>query len=218
MSLHDEIQTLMGELGTKVPSEMMEKVGAFIGRLTEDRVAKNARKVGDTAPAFTLKNASGQSVALADLLAKGPVVVAFYRGEWCPFCDLELRAYQKALPGLTAAGATLLAISPQSLEKSRSTAENRGLGFDVLSDPGNTVAKAFGLTFSMNGAEQELHKAFEADLPTINGVSNWDLPVPATYVIDRKGRIAWAHVDSNYTNRAEPADVIQAVSALQSAH
>lgn len=218
MSLHDEIQTLMGELGTKVPPEMMEKVGAFIGRLAEDGVAKSACKVGDTAPTFTLKNASGKSVTLADLLAKGPVVVAFYRGEWCPFCDLELRAYQKALPELTAAGATLLAISPQSPEKSRSTAENRGLGFDVLSDPGNAVARAFGLTFSMNGAEQELHKAFEADLPTINGASDWDLPVPATYVIDRKGHIAWTHVDSNYTNRAEPADVIQAVSALRSAH
>lgn len=218
MSLHDEIQTLMGELGTKVPAEMMEKVGAFIGRMAEDGVAKSARKVGDTAPPFALKNASGHPVALADLLAKGPAVVTFYRGEWCPFCDLQLRAYQKTLPQLVASGATLVAISPQSPEKSRSTAESRGLGFDVLSDPGNAVAKAFGLTFSMNGAEQELHKAFGADLPTINGASEWDLPVPATYVIDRGGRIAWAHVDSNYTNRAEPADVIRAVSALRSTH
>lgn len=217
MSLHDDIQTLMGKLGTEVPPELMEKVGAFIGRLAEDGVGASARKVGDLAPDFALKNTSGQPVSLAALLAKGPVVVTFYRGEWCPFCDLELRAYHKTLPQLTASGATIVAISPQTLEKSRSTAESRGLGFDVLSDPGNVVAKSFGLTFSMNEAEQQMHKAFGADLPEINGAGNWDLPVPATYVIDQSGRIAWAQVNSNYTERTEPADIIQAVSALRSA-
>ncbi len=218
MSLQDELQALMGELGNKVPAEMMNKVGAFIGRLAEDGIEKNARKVGDTAPGFSLRNTSGHTVALDKLLAKGPVVVVFYRGEWCPFCDLELRAYQKALPELEAKGAALVAISPQSPEKSLSTAESRGLGFDVLSDPGGLVARAFGLTFSMNDAEQELHKAFGTDLLTINESSTWDLPVPATFVIDRNGRIAWAYVNSNYTNRAEPADVIQAVSSLSSTH
>lgn len=218
MSLQDEIQTLMGELGKKVPAEMMDKVSAFIGRLANDGVTRNARKVGDVAPAFALQSASGPTVALADLLAKGPVVVSFYRGEWCPFCDLELRAYQKALPELKARGATLVAISPQSSSKSRATAEGRSLGFEVLSDRGNTVAKAYGIAFSMNAAEQELHKAFGADLPTINAAADWDVPVPATFVIDRSGRIAWAHVDSNYTARAEPADVIRALDALRPTH
>ncbi len=218
MSLQDEMQTLMGELGNKVPAEMMDKVGAFIGRMAEDGIEKNARKVGDTAPGFSLRNTSGDTVALDGLLAKGPVVVVFYRGEWCPFCDLELRAYQKALPEIEAEGAVLVAISPQSPEKSRSTVESRGLGFDVLSDPGGLVAGTFGLTFSMNDAEQELHKAFGADLPTINGSSDWDLPVPATFVIARNGRITWAYANSNYTNRAEPADVIQALSSLRSTH
>lgn len=218
MSLHDEIQALMGELGKKVPAEMMDKVGAFIGRLANDDVTRNARKVGDLAPTFALQSASGHTVALADLLAKGPVVVSFYRGEWCPFCDLELRAYQKALPEFKARGATLVAISPQSPSKSRETAEGRSLGFEVLSDRGNDVAKAYGIAFSMNAAEQELHKAFGADLPTINAAPDWDIPVPATFVVDRSGRIAWAHVDPNYTARAEPADVVRALDALRPAH
>lgn len=217
MSLHDEMHALMGELGKKVPAEMMDKVGAFIGRLANDRVTRNVRKVGDVAPAFALQSASGHTVALAHLLAKGPVVVSFYRGEWCPFCDLELRAYQKVLPEFEARGATLVAISPQSLNKSRATAEGRSLGFEVLSDRGNAVAKAYGIAFSMNAAEQELHKAFGADLPTINAAADWDIPVPATFVVDRSGRIAWAHVDSNYTARAEPSDVLRALDALRPA-
>jgi peroxiredoxin len=218
MSLHDEIQALMGELGKKVPAEMMDKVGAFISRLANDDVTRNARKGGDLAPTFALQSASGHTVALADLFAKGPVVVSFYRGEWCPFCDLELRAYQKALPEFKARGATLVAISPQSSSKTRETAEGRSLGFEVLSDRGNAVAKAYGIAFSMNAAEQELHKAFGADLPTINAAADWDIPVPATFVVDRSGRIAWAHVDPNYTARAEPADVVRALDALQPAH
>jgi len=218
MSLQDEIQALMGELGKKVPAEMMAKVGAFIGRLANDGVTMNARKVGDVAPSFALESASGRTVALADSLANGPVIVTFYRGEWCPFCDLQLRAYQKALPEFKARGATLIAISPQSPSTSRATAENRSLGFEVLSDRGNAVAKAYGIAFSMNADEQELHKAFGADLPKINAAADWDIPVPATFVVDRSGRIAWAHVDSNYTTRAEPADIVKALNALQAAH
>jgi peroxiredoxin len=217
MSLQNEIQALMGELGKKVPAEMMDKVGAFIGRLASEGVAKSARKAGDTAPGFALRNVSGRTVALADLLAKGPVVVSFFRGEWCPFCDLELRALQKTLPEFAARGASLVAISPQLAENNRSTAESRSLGFEVLSDPGNATAKAFGIAFSMNAAEQDLHKAFGADLPAVNGAANWDLPVPATFVIDAAGRIAWAHVDSNYTARAEPAEILAAVSAARRA-
>jgi len=218
MTLHDEIQTLMSELGTKVPADMMEKIGAFIGRMAEDEVAKNARQAGDVAPDFKLTNGSGREITLRGLLAAGPVVVTFFRGEWCPFCDLELRAYQKALPLLKEHGATLVAVSPQSPEKSRSTAVSRSLTFDVLSDPGNSVARTYGLAFSLNDAEQNLHTAFDVDLPIINDASNWDLPVPATYVIGQDGRIAWAYINSNYTTRAEPADVIQAVAKLQAKH
>jgi len=218
MSLHDEIQTLMGELGSKVPAEMMERVGAFIGRMAEDGVAKNACKVGDMAPSFSLHNASGQRVALADLLASGPVVAVFFRGEWCPFCDLTLKAYQRALPDLEALGATLVAVSPQSAQNTLSTVENRALGYDVLSDSSDAVARSFGLSFSMTDAERQLHKDFGLDLPEINDARDWDLPVPATYVIDRSGRIAWAQVESNYTTRAEPADVLDAVRALRPTH
>lgn len=217
MSLHDEIQTLMGEMGQKVPAETMNQVGAFIGRLENDGVARHACKAGDSAPPFTLQSSLGRTVVLTELLAKGPVLVKFFRGEWCPFCDLELRAYQKALPEIEARGATLVAISPQSRDKSRSTAESRSLGFTVLSDPGNAVAKAYGIAFSMTSAEQGLHKNFGVDLPVINAADGWDLPVPSTFLIDRSGDIAWAHVDTNYTSRAEPADAIKALDILHAA-
>lgn len=134
MSLQDEIQTLMGELGKKVPAEKMEKVGALIGRLAEDGVARTARQAGDDAPPFSLKNVADETVALRDLLAQGPVVTVFYRGEWCPFCDLTLRAFQHALPEIAARGATLVAISPQTPDHSRlgGKAPIRGNRADVL--------------------------------------------------------------------------------------
>lgn len=214
MSLQNEIQDLMVEMGKKVPADKMEKVGAFIGRLASEGVGNNARRVGEKAPDFALRGASGHTVSLTGLLAKGPVVVKFFRGEWCPFCDLELRAYQKILPEFAAKDASLIAISPQSPENNQSTVKNRSLGFEVLSDPGNTVAKAYGIVFSMNAAEQDMHKDFDVDLPAINGAANFDLPVPAIFVIDRAGGIAWEYVESNYTARVEPADVLKAVSAL----
>lgn len=217
MTLQSDIQTLMSELQRKVPPEMMRKVGAFIERLASDGIGRNAVKVGQSAPEFTLRNTSGRTVSLPGLLAKGPVIVTFFRGQWCPFCDLELRAYQAMLPQFEAAGASLAAISPQTGTSNRSTSESRSLGFDVLSDPNNLVARSYGVVFSMTSAEQELHAAFGADLPSLNGAENWDLPVPATFVIDRAGRISWAHVDPNYTTRAEPAEVLTAVANLRPA-
>jgi len=208
----------MGELGKKVPAEMMEKVGTLIGRLAEEGVGKNAPKVGEQAPSFSLQNFDGKTISLRHLLEAGPVVTVFYRGEWCPFCDLTLRAFQRALPEIISRGASLVAISPQTSEHSRSTSENRSLSFDVLCDSDNRAAKEFGLVFALNPAEQELHKAFEANLPEINGMASWELPVPAIFVIDRTGRIAWSHVDSNYTSRGEPADVIHALDGIRQAH
>jgi len=218
MSLHIQTQTLMADLSNKVPAEMMVKVGAFIERLAKHGIIASAKKTGQPAPDFALWSTSGNRVGLSALRARGPVVLSFYRGEWCPFCDLELRAYQKALPELQQLGATLAAISPQPLERSRSTVENRNLEFDVLSDPDNTTARAYGLTFSMTDAEQALHTTFGADLPKINAGDNWDLPAPVTYIVDQGGLIVWGHVDGNYTRRAEPADVIAALRKLQQRH
>lgn len=214
MSLHTELQALMVDLGQKVPKEMMEKVGTFIARLSSDGVGKSTLKPGDTAPDFALQSASGRTVALSSLVSHGPVVVTFFRGDWCPFCDLELRAFNRSLPDFTARGASLVAISPQSLQRSRSTAQDRALAFEVLSDVGSSVAKAYGVSFSLNESEQDLHRAFGADIAAINAVATWEIPVPATFVIDRSGRIAWTHVDPNYTNRAEPADVLRALDTL----
>ncbi len=169
--------------------------------------------VDDQAPSFTLPDAQGNPVSLAELLRHGPAVVTFYRGGWCPYCNLQLRAYQAALPEMAALGARLVAISPQMPDGSLSTAEANALTFDVLSDVGNAVARSFGLVYAL---PEELRAALRSNnkaLPGINGDESWELPVPATYVIDRDRRVALAAIDVDYRNRLEPETILAALKS-----
>ena len=144
-------------------------------------------KQGDTIPAFTLSDATGKQVSSDQILESGPVVISFYRGGWCPYCNLELWALQKALPEIKANNASLLAISPESPDHSLTTQEQYALKFPVLSDHKNQVAKKFGLVFELGSELVSLYKdKFEFDLVTINGTKNVELPIPATYVVDRE--------------------------------
>jgi peroxiredoxin len=170
--------------------------------------------VGDLPPDFTLPDATRHSISLASLRLAGPVVVTFYRGQWCPYCDLQLRAYQEALPRIRALGASLVAISPQTPDESLSTAEKRKLEFHVLSDGGNTVARAWGLVWKVASSLDSLHTAFGVDLAKSNGETSNELPVPATFVVEPSGRIAFAHYDPNWTVRLEPAALIAALEKV----
>jgi peroxiredoxin len=161
-----------------------------------------------------LPDATGTKVSLSALLAKGPVVLAFYRGGWCPYCSTELRALQARLAEFNAAGATLVAVSPQTPDASLSTAEKLNLAFPVLSDEGNQVAESFGLVFSLPEALREVYLGFGLDLPTANGDDTFRLPIPATYVIRADGTVAWRFADADYTKRAEPDDVLAALVTL----
>ncbi len=151
------------------------------------------------------------------MLRRGPAVVTFYRGGWCPYCNLQLRAYQAALPEMTALGAQLVAISPQLPDGSLSTAEANDLTFDVLSDVGNSVARRFGLVYAL---PEELRAALRSNnkaLPGVNGDESWELPVPATYVIGRDRRVALAAIDVDYRNRLEPEAILAALKSLRPA-
>ena len=142
-------------------------------------------KAGDNAPEIVLENAKGATVDVGTLLKKGPVIVTFYRGGWCPYCNLELKAYQQILPEITAAGASLVAISPEKPDDTLSTAEKNALSFEVLSDVGQKVGRAFGLVYEFTEELKSAYHGFNLDIPARNGTpGEWALPVSATYVID----------------------------------
>jgi peroxiredoxin len=182
-----------------------------VQELASAGLVDGALRVGDKASDFTLPNAHGLDVSLSSLLASGSLIVAFYRGGWCPYCNLELRALQATLGEIRALGASLVAISPERPDGSLSTAEKHGLDFEVLSDIGNDVARSWGLVHAI---PDYLHEIY-ARLPDTNGDDSYELPLPATYVISADGAVGYAHVDPDYRRRAEPSDVLEALSAIR---
>jgi peroxiredoxin len=177
-------------------------------------IERTALQAGAMAPALTLPDALNRPVDLTALWQQGPLVIVFYRGGWCPYCNLELRAWQQQLPALKALGATLVAVSPQTPDNSLSTAEKNELAFPVLSDSALHASRAFGVAFEMAPALVALYSQVGNDLPTLNGNGQWVLPIPATFVIDRQGRIAYAHVEADYRERAEPAEVLKRLATV----
>lgn len=197
----------------------------YLHAYTQDRTRTEAQSslhvpaVGAQAPAFSLPDTLGRTVALTDLYARGPVIVTFYRGEWCPYCNLQLRAYQQALPEITAAGAALVAISPQTPDHSLSMQEKNDLAFTVLSDIGNVIARQYGLVYTVDTETRDaMQNRFGVDLAQYNGNDSWELPMPGTFVIGQDGAIRLAFVETDYTKRLDPADIIDALRGAAIAH
>lgn len=216
-SLSEQLAAYKAGFVQRVAPERVALMEAATADLRATGIESQALQVGAQAPDLTLPDALNQPVRLAALWQRGPVVLIFYRGAWCPYCNLELRAWQRQLPELKRLGAQLVAVSPQTPDNSLSTAEKNELAFPVLSDSALQAATGFGVAFEMPPELVELYSRVGNDLPVLNGNGRWVLPVPATYVIDRAGRIAFAHVEADYRERAEPRDVIAAVAALQGA-
>jgi peroxiredoxin len=191
-----------------VPRPVIDTMLRATKELIDSGLAQRALKAGDVAPSFTLSDPEGAPVSSADLLAKGPLVVSFYRGVWCPYCNLELQALQAALPDFRQAGASLAAISPQTPVNSRKSVRENKLDFPILSDTRNEVAAAFGLRFELPDYLVELYKNLKNDLPNFNGDDSWTLPMPARYVIGQDGVIRYAEVNPDYTRRPEPSDML----------
>ncbi|NEP50523.1 MAG: AhpC/TSA family protein [Moorea sp. SIO3C2] len=205
-------------LNTQLRAQQPEEVKAIMAKAGEDLansgIVDNSLNVGDKAPNFTLPNAVGKLVELQDLLATGAVVISFYRGQWCPYCNLELRALQEFLPEIQQLGATLVAISPQTPDNSLSTTEKNHLTFEVLSDVGNKIAKEFGLVFTVPEELRPVYQSFGIDLPAHNGDETFELPIAATYVINSDGTITDAFVDLDYTKRLDPEEILRALQTL----
>lgn len=204
-------------------AKAQERLGDQFTILTDDmhrvrssHALDHALKVNDSAPDFSLPDAFGHQISLRTLLGKGPVVISFYRGEWCPFCNLELRALQQALPEITRLGAHLIAISPEKPDHGIVLTEKNKLAFPVLSDFSNAVARQFGIVFRVGDEVQDLSRnVFRNDLALRNGEDSYELPVPATFVIDERGVVRFAHVNVDYmTGRVEPEEVIAALEAM----
>jgi peroxiredoxin len=195
----------------RVPRSVIETMHRGTAELKASGQAERARKVGDRAPEFTLPDAGGAMIRSADLLARGALVVSFYRGVWCPYCNTELQALEAFLPPIRELGAALVAISPQSATNSRKSARQNELSFPILSDQGNEVAAAFGLRYHLPDYLVELYQQLGNNLPLVNGDPSWTLPIPARYVIGPDGVIAYANVSADYTLRPEPEDMLPAL-------
>jgi peroxiredoxin len=170
---------------------------------------------GDMAPDFTLPDQAGKAVSLEALRARGPVVLTFFRGGWCPFCSISLRAMNRVVADLRRAHATVVAVSPQTRHNTVETAERNGLEFQVLSDADNAVARRYGLVWTLGAEQRALFERLGHVIPRINGTSHWELPITAGYVIAPDGRVRVARLDARVTGRLEPADAVAAVRDLQ---
>jgi peroxiredoxin len=219
MTLHEKLDAFKADFKAgRPPYNAPPEIHPVMERATRELIAsgqaQRALKAGDKAPEFTLPDPDSRPVSSAALLAQGPLVVSFYRGVWCPYCNLELQALQQALPKFRELGASVVAISPQTASNSRQSVRTNTLEFPILSDAHNSVAAAFGLRFELPDYLVELYRKLKSDLPAFNGDSSWTLPIPARYLIAPDRTILYTEVNPDYTQRPEPSDMF---AALQTA-
>ncbi len=214
MNLQLELSQFKREFLKKFPPEKAAIMQGATQALAKEFKNRRALRIDDEAPDFVLQNTDGQQISLYDKLNQGAVILTFYFGGWCPYCNLELRAYQRLLPKIQALGASVLAISPQTLDASQKTVLNNGLSLDVLSDAGCQIARDYGIVFEIPDRLRLLYTELGHALPDYNGTEDWLLPFTATFIIDRRRHIALAHIDVDYTKRYEPADAIAILLSL----
>lgn len=212
-SLKDQIQQFQEANAGQMPQEIVALIGRVINELRDSGVAKGL-SVGEKAPNFTLRDALGNDVELYKELGKGPVVLTFYRGQWCPYCNLQLKAYQEILPEIHDLGAQLIAVNPQNPDNSLTMKEKAGLSFTVLSDVQGLVAEEYKLRFDIPAYIQEIYQKMGLNLSKHNAGGEWALPVPATMIIDQNAIVRSAFVDTDYTKRMESQDILDALNSI----
>ena len=214
MRLEQELAAFKAEFARTAPPGRAALYEAKIEELRAEFASESAIGVDDPAPDFALPNATAKSVVLKDLLRSGPVVLTFYRGGWCPYCNIQLRAYQGVLPEITGLGGRLVAISPQLPDNSLDTVNKNALTFDVLSDVGNKVARQYGLVYALPEAIRSALRSNNKSLPSINGDESWELPVPATFVVASDQHVALAYIEVDYRKRLEPEALLTCLKSL----
>jgi peroxiredoxin len=209
-----EILAERKELITKyVPVETQAIHARAVANLKQQDLASNILPVGPRIPEFHLPDHDGKTVSSSDLLAQGRLVLCFIRGRWCSFCVAQMEAMNLVLQGIEHAGATLAAISPQTVQQTFFMRDQHKLHFSLLSDGGNKVARQFGLTYRVPDEQKAIYQRAFVNLPFVNGDDSWQLPIPATYIIDRDGAVLYASANEDYTERPEPQEIVQILSA-----
>jgi peroxiredoxin len=203
-----------------VPAEIQAIHARVVDGLKQSGFAQQALQTGDSAPEFELPDQAGTWVRSRDLLSRGPLILCFIRGRWCPFCVGQMEAMNAIVPDLEQLGTALVAISPQTIHQSFLMADQHKLGFPLLSDRGNQVSRQFGLVYQVPGYQQEVYRRAFVNLPFINGDSTWELPIPATFMIGRTAtgcraaQILFSSTSPDYTERAEPGEILSRIAEL----
>jgi peroxiredoxin len=210
--LSDEIAAFNTAKKEKVPAEILDTMAKCTKELKNSGIEDRALRAGDTMPDFELPNQSGELRKLSDYLANSPVVLNIYRGGWCPYCNMEMKALHDALPQIEAQGARLVGMAPETPDKAMESAERNELTIDILSDQGNEIAQQLGLVFELPQALRPIYEKIGIDLPAYNGDDSFKLPVPATYIIGQDGVIRYDFVNADYTQRLEPSDIVNTLS------
>jgi len=192
-----------------VPAETQAVHARAIQEVKDKGIADRALSVGDRAPTFELNDQRGKLVSLVDLLGQGGVVICFIRGRWDPFCCGQMEAMNQVLPQIVGADASFVAISPQTVQQSFFMADQHKLRFPLLSDSRNAVARQFGLVNRVPEYQEAIYRRALINLPFINGEDSWELPIPATYILNREGIVVFASVNPNYMERPEPGEILQ---------
>ncbi|HET9183378.1 MAG TPA: peroxiredoxin-like family protein [Candidatus Angelobacter sp.] len=208
MSLAQQLEELTRKLHALVPAERLIVVERSIEQLQASGIGEHALKPGASAPAFELSDGDGMLWRSEDLLRSGPLVIVFYRGRWCAYCNTQLAALQEIHAQVAAGGASLVAISPQTQKHSYMTRDMHKVRFPVLSDPGNQLASKFGLVWRLSPELQQMYEAIMTKLPGYNGDQSWELPLPAVYIVQPDGKISYARVDVDWRQRPEPEEIL----------
>ena len=214
-SLQEKLDAKKDAFTASASADKVEAFNRGVELVAQSGVMESAAQVGDQAPNFNLINVYGETVSLEELRAKGPVILVWYRGGWCPYCNIQLMAMQDALPAIKAAGGQVVAISPELPDNSLTTAQKDSLEFVVLSDPGNEAARKFGIVYTLPDEVKTIFLEGGLDLAEWNGEDAWELPLSATYIIDTDGTIRYAYLDPDYRKRAEPQELVEELLKLK---
>ena len=213
-SLQEQMNNRRDASAEKKSAHVKKTMQDATQELRDSRIIDKALKKGDHFIDFELPNINGEKVKLSDKLKNGPVILTFYRGGWCPYCNMQLKAYQDNLESFTKAGGQLIAISPESMESASSTVEKNDIKFEILTDNLNQLSRKYGLVFKLNDDLKDVYLKFGLDLEKNQGNGSWELPIPATYIIAPSGKIIYSFLNVDYVQRAEPADIIKALQKL----